>query len=81
MGLTFVKVTVGNPANGRRSEDVQCLVDSGAIYSLVPEPILQKLEIKPHSTREFVLANGDLESGDRAQHDATYGGHEERIGV
>ena len=60
MGLTFVKVTVGNPANGRRSEDVQCLVDSGAIYSLVPEPILQKLEIEPHSTREFVLANGEV---------------------
>ena len=60
MGLTFVKVTVGNPANGRRSEEVQCFVDSGAIYSLVPEPILQKLDIEPHSTREFVLANGEV---------------------
>ena len=59
MGLTHVKVRVGNPANGRHPEEVTCLVDSGAIYSLVPAPILRKLRIKPHSTREFVLANGE----------------------
>jgi len=60
MGLTFVKVRVGNPANGHRAEDVSCLVDSGAIYSLIPAPVLRKLGIKPHSTREFVLANGEV---------------------
>lgn len=60
MGLTFAKVRVGNPANGNNAEDVQCLVDSGAIYSLVPEPVLRRLDIKPHSTRDFVLANGDV---------------------
>jgi aspartyl protease family protein len=59
MGLTFAKVKVGNPANGHRTEEVQCLVDSGAIYSLVPEPVLRRLGIEPHSTREFVLANGE----------------------
>lgn len=60
MGLTFVKVKVGNPANGQRAAKVNCLVDSGAVYSLVPGRVLQKLGIKPHSTREFVLANGDV---------------------
>jgi len=60
MGLTFVKVTVGNPANGHRRADVNCLVDSGAVYSLIPGTVLRKLHIKPHSTREFVLANGDV---------------------
>jgi predicted aspartyl protease len=60
MGLTFVKVKVGNPANGRRADEEQSLVDSGAVYSLVPEPVLRKLEIEPHSTREFVLAAGDV---------------------
>ncbi len=58
MGLTFVKVRVGNPANGHRAVDVDCLVDSGAVYSLVPGATLRKLGIKPHSTREFVLADG-----------------------
>jgi clan AA aspartic protease len=60
MGLTFVTVKVGNPANGRQAEEVQCLVDSGAIYSLVPETTLRRLQIEPHSTREFVLANGEV---------------------
>jgi clan AA aspartic protease len=59
MGLTFVKVLVGNPANGRRAEEVSCLVDSGAIYSLIPGKTLRRLGIKPHSVREFVLANGE----------------------
>jgi clan AA aspartic protease len=60
MGLTHVTVNVGNPANGHKREAVHCLVDSGAIYSLVPGPILRRLKIKPHSTREFVLANGEI---------------------
>ena len=60
MGLTHVSVKVGNPANGRRAEDVRCLVDSGAVYSLVPRAVLRRLGIKPHSTREFVLSNGDV---------------------
>ena len=59
MGLTFVTVKVGKTANGHRSEEVQCLVDSGAIYSLVPETVLRRLDIEPHSTREFVLADGN----------------------
>ena len=60
MGLTYVKVRVGNPTNGQRAEEVSCLVDSGAVYSLIPGRVLRKLDIKPHSTREFVLANGDV---------------------
>lgn len=60
MGLRFAKVKVGNPANGGRTEEVQCLVDSGAIYSLVPAPVLRRLGIEPHSTREFVLADGEI---------------------
>jgi clan AA aspartic protease len=60
MGLTFATVRVGNPANGRQSEEVQCLVDSGAVYSLIPEPVLRRLGVEPHSTRAFVLADGQI---------------------
>jgi clan AA aspartic protease len=60
MGLTFVTVRVGNPADGGRAEEVTCLVDSGAVYSLIPQPVLQKLGIQPHSSREFVLADGQV---------------------
>lgn len=60
MGLTHVRVEVGNPANGRKAETVRCFIDSGAVYSLVPGVVLRRLGIKPHSTREFILANGDV---------------------
>ena len=39
---------------------MQCLVDSGAVYSLIPESTLRRLEIEPHSEREFVLADGNV---------------------
>jgi clan AA aspartic protease len=60
MGVTHVTVKVSNPADGRRTIDVQCLVDSGAVYSLIPGRILRRLGIRPHSTREFILANGEV---------------------
>jgi predicted aspartyl protease len=59
MSLTHVVVNVGNPAGGGALESVRCLIDSGAVYSLIPGPILDRLGIVPHSTREFILANGE----------------------
>lgn len=58
MGLTHV--SVGNPADGPRAEEVQCLVDSGAVYSLIPGEVLERLAIRPHSIREFVPADGEV---------------------
>ena len=60
MGLTYVTIRVGNPANGHRAEDVSCFVDSAAVYSLIPGRVLRRRGIKPHSSREFVLANGGI---------------------
>jgi len=37
---------------------VKFLVDSGAIYSVVPARTLDRLGVKPHSRRTFVLADG-----------------------
>ncbi|MDI6606416.1 MAG: aspartyl protease [Candidatus Omnitrophota bacterium] len=60
MGLTVLKVEVGNPAKPKVTEKVEFLVDSGAIYSVVPSGILKKLGIKPLSEEEFRLANGEI---------------------
>lgn len=53
-----MEVAVGNPASREVTESVQFLVDSGAIYSVVPTPILDRLGIKPIGEQEFILANG-----------------------
>jgi clan AA aspartic protease len=58
MGLTVLKIEVGNPANPEVTEEVKLLVDSGAIYSVVPTPILEKLGVRPLAEQEFRLANG-----------------------
>ncbi len=58
MGLTVLEVEVGNPANPEVTKKLDFLVDSGAIYSVVPTPILERLGIKPLSDQEFRLADG-----------------------
>ena len=58
MGLTVLEVEVENPANPEVTEKVEFLIDSGAIYSVVPTLILEKLGIKPLTEQEFRLADG-----------------------
>lgn len=58
MGLTYIKATVINPADRSKRLKVEFLVDSGAMYSVVPKPILRKLGIKARETKTFTLADG-----------------------
>ncbi len=58
MGITFVDVEVGNPSNPDVTETIGFLVDSGSIYSVVPEKVLAKLGIKPLVEETFRLADG-----------------------
>ncbi len=59
MGLTVLEIEVGNPANPEVTEKIEFLVDSGVIYSMVPAPILERLQIRPLAEQEFRLANGE----------------------
>ncbi len=58
MGLTVLEIEVGNPANPEVTEKVEFLIDSGAVYSVVPTATLERLGIKPLADQEFRLANG-----------------------
>ena len=55
MGLTFLRVEIGNPANPGVTETVEFLVDPGAIYSVVPAQILDRLGIRPIAEQKFRL--------------------------
>ena len=59
MGLTTLTLEMANPARPRVTKKVEFLVDSGAVYSVVPAAILKKLRIKPPTKEEFSLANGE----------------------
>ena len=58
MGLTVLEIEVGNPAKPNVTEKIEFLIDSGAIYSVVPASFLKRLGIKPLGEQQFRLANG-----------------------
>ena len=58
MGITILKVGVRNPADRKKVATVEFVVDSGAIYSVVPGRVLRRLGIRPDRAEDFTLADG-----------------------
>jgi predicted aspartyl protease len=58
MGLTYIQASIANPARPRRRARLKFMVDSGAMYSVVPTPVLRRLGIKPGKSKSFILADG-----------------------
>ncbi len=58
MGLTTQKLIVKESHRARRKAKVNFLIDSGAVYSLVPSATLEALGIRPHRKVDFSLADG-----------------------
>jgi predicted aspartyl protease len=58
MGVTVLTVAVGNPSSPHVTEGLEFTVDSGAVYSVVPTPVLERLGILPLKQDRFRLANG-----------------------
>jgi predicted aspartyl protease len=58
MGLAVLNLEVGNVARPEEMRRVEFLIDSGAIYSVVPAAILDELGIKSFATSEIRLADG-----------------------
>lgn len=59
MAITFVRVRISNPQKPKKAVTRNFLVDSGAVYSVLPEQILKKLGIKAIDKQTFLLANGE----------------------
>jgi clan AA aspartic protease len=58
MGITSAILTVREHRKSEISTEVEFLVDSGAVYSLVPGKILDELGIEPYKEMSFSLADG-----------------------
>jgi clan AA aspartic protease len=56
MGLVHVDMKVSAP--GKAARTVRFLIDSGAAYSVLPQPVWKALKLKPKRTLEFTLADG-----------------------
>jgi clan AA aspartic protease len=65
MGITFTKATISNPRQlGRDKVEVEFLIDTGAIYSVIPASTARKLGLQKLGREEFTLADGSHRSYD-----------------
>jgi len=58
MGFTYVEVNLYNPANPEKKAKVSLLVDSGALFTSVPQELLQELGITPLERRRLKVYGG-----------------------
>ena len=61
MGMFKKKVKVSNIRKPELSFEEEFWVDTGALYSFVPEDLLEKIGVEPTVTRDLVLADGRQE--------------------
>ena len=73
MGFIHVDVDVSNPGNSDLRESVQLLVDTGAMLSVLPSSVLDKLDIRRMQRRRFV-GFGGVVARDIGTVDMTYMG-------
>ena len=57
MGTFTTSIEVGNP-DGRRWQQVDVLVDSGATFTMLPRSLLEDLAVRPQDKAPFGLADG-----------------------
>jgi clan AA aspartic protease len=58
MGITTAILRVREHRKSEKFADVEFLVDSGAVYSVVPGKILDEMGIEPYKEMSFSLADG-----------------------
>ena len=58
MGMFQVRVKVTNPADADRSFEEDFRVDTGAVYTFVPEDRLREIGVEPLGTGELILPDG-----------------------
>lgn len=58
MGLTYVIGQIVNPQKHGARAAVRFLVDSGALFSVIPKDTLKALGVKPMGAETVILADG-----------------------
>ncbi len=56
--MTHVEATIERPRGGGRRLRARFLVDTGAVYTVLPERLWRRLGLQSTETAEFVLADG-----------------------
>src|SRR5438552_1649051 len=77
VGLTSLSVEVGNVGKMGAMRSLEFVLDSGAVYSVVPRGVLEDLGIRSIARQEFRLADGSRVARDKGVALFRYG---DRIG-
>jgi len=68
MGITFTTAKISNPRRARgRALEIEFLIDTGAIYSVVPGSIARAVGLEKLECEEFTLADGTHRAYDVAE--------------
>src|SRR5262245_4632754 len=59
MGTSSVDILVSDPQMAR-TITLEALVDTGCTYTVVPAHLLRDLGVRPHTSGEFILADGSV---------------------
>ena len=63
MGLTYTKIKLSNPRKSNLKDvEVDCLVDTGAMWTCIPEHVAIQLELEELEKREVTTADGKKHS-------------------
>lgn len=60
MGFVNLTVRIANIVDHSRAEDLEMLADSGALYSVVPTQVLDRIGVHSTHVEEFELADGRI---------------------
>ncbi|MBI4839509.1 MAG: retroviral-like aspartic protease family protein [candidate division NC10 bacterium] len=64
MGTFTVQATISHPHEPSRCQELFLLVDTGAAYTVIPQPLLEALGVHPTAKRTVTLADGREEVWD-----------------
>ena len=60
MGFTYVNMLISNPAKEEKKKEVELLIDTGSMISVIPAEILKELEIKPIGRQRLIAFGGTI---------------------
>ncbi|MEM3463955.1 MAG: retroviral-like aspartic protease family protein [Candidatus Bathyarchaeia archaeon] len=60
VGDVRVRGTVANPSDRNLRVELEFIVDTGAIYTVIPKSVADRLKLKETGRRRFKMANGDV---------------------
>ena len=66
MGVLYANIQVAD-LDGLRSQEMEALVDTGAVTTVVPASFLRQIGVEPTERRPFIYASGEEVELDMAQ--------------